>query len=219
MSGFPMTVTKGLFIALEGIDGCGKTTQAAKLVEWIFSSFKQVDALVLTREPSQSKFTKEIHQRLSVKNTDAGSNTKERMLELFVLDRNEHVNKIITPNLNQKAMVICDRYKYSTIAYQSSQGVPLAHVIDENDVFPIPDLTLIFNANVDNCIARMEKSGKEMDKFEKSSFLEKVKGQYLKLPELLPKEKFHVINANQSVEQIHADVVKVVKPLVELMLK
>ncbi len=211
--------TKGLFIAFEGIDGCGKTTQASKLVDWIFSNYKKVDSIVLTREPSQSKFTQEIHTRLSLANADDGSNTKERMLELFVLDREEHVNKIITPNLSQKAIVICDRYKYSTIAYQSAQGIPIAHVIDENDSFPIPDLTLIFNASVENCVSRMEKSGKELDKFEKSAFLEKVRGQYVKLPSLLPKENFHVINANQSLDQIHADVVKVVKPLVELMLK
>lgn len=211
--------TKGLFIALEGIDGCGKSTQASKLVEWIFSNYKQVDSIVLTREPSQSKFTREIYERLSAKNVDEGSNTKERMLELFVLDREEHVNRIIAPNLNQKAVVICDRYKYSTIAYQSAQGIPLAHAIDENDSFPIPDITLIFNVNVETCIARMQQSGKEMDKFEKTSFLEKVREQYIKLPSLLTRENFHVINANQSIEQIYTDVVKAVKPYIEMMLK
>lgn len=203
----------------EGIDGCGKTTQASKLVDWIFSTYKGVDSIVLTREPSQSKFTKEIHERLSVKNADSSSNSKERMLELFVLDREEHVNKIITPNLLQKAVVICDRYKYSTIAYQSAQGVSTSLAIDENDSFPIPDLTLFFNASVENCVARMEKSRKEMDKFEKSAFLEKVRAQYVKLPTLLPKEKFHTINANQPVDVVHADVIKVIQPLIEHALK
>lgn len=211
--------SKGLFIALEGIGGCGKTTQAGKLVEWLFSTYKPMDSIVLTREPSQSKFTHEIYQRLNTSTSDPGSNTKERLLELFVLDREEHVNKIINPNLSQKAVVICDRYKYSTIAYQSAQGVPIAHVIDENDSFPIPDLTIIFNANVESCISRLEKSGKKMDAFENASFLEKVRGQYIKLPSLLSREKFHVINANQSIDLVHADVVKAVKPLVELMLK
>lgn len=210
---------KGLFIVFEGIDGCGKTTQASKLVDWIFSTYKGVDSIVLTREPSQSKFTKEIHERLSVKNADSSSNSKERMLELFVLDREEHVNKIITPNLLQKAVVICDRYKYSTIAYQSAQGVSTSLAIDENDSFPIPDLTLFFNASVENCVARMEKSRKEMDKFEKSAFLEKVRAQYVKLPTLLPKEKFHTINANQPVDVVHADVIKVIQPLIEHALK
>ena len=211
--------SKGLFIAFEGIDGCGKSTQASMLVDWIFSTYKGVDSIVLTREPSQSKFTKEIHDRLSVKNTDASSNSKERMLELFVLDREEHVNKIITPNLLQKAVVICDRYKYSTIAYQSAQGISVSLAIDENDSFPIPDLTLIFNANVDTCVERMQKSRPELDKFEKGAFLEKVRAQYVKLPSLLPKEKFHVINANQPVDVVHADVVKVIQPLIEHVLK
>lgn len=211
--------SKGLFIAFEGIDGSGLTTQASKLVDWIFSTYKKVDTVVLTREPSQSKFTKEIHDRLSVKNADSNAVSKERMLELFVLDREEHVNNTITPALNQKSIVICDRYKYSTIAYQSAQGVPVAHAIDENDSFPIPDITLIFNASIETCISRLQQSGKELDAFEKGVFLEKVRGQYVKLPSLLPKEKFHVINANQSIEQIHADVVKAVKPFVELMVK
>ncbi|MBM3281976.1 MAG: dTMP kinase [Candidatus Diapherotrites archaeon] len=210
---------KGLFIVFEGIDGCGKTTQVSKLVDWIFSTYKKVDSIVLTREPSQSTFTKEIHERLSLKNSNPAAASKERLLELFVLDREEHVDKIITPSLNKNAVVICDRYKYSTIAYQAAQGIPMAHAIDENDSFPIPDMVLIFNATPETCVERMNKSGKEMDAFEKTAFLEKVRANYIKLPALLPKETFHVINANQSIDQIHLDVIKVIRPLVERLVK
>lgn len=210
---------KGLLIAMEGIDGCGKSTQSLNLAETLFSQYKKIDSILLTHEPTHSKFGLEISQRLSESNRDPSSNAKDRMLELYVLDREHHVDTMIAPALAQKAVVICDRYKYSTIAYQSAQGVPIAHAMEENAGFPIPDVTFLFNVSVENAVARLQKSGKQLDKFEKGPFLEKVKEQYLKLPALLPKEKIVVINANASVEQIREDVVRAVKPLLEEILK
>lgn len=210
---------KGLFIAVEGLDGSGKSTQAMKLVEFIFSKYKKIDSILLTHEPTHSKFGAEISQRLSEANRDPSSHSKERMLELFVLDREDHVDTMIAPALSQKAVVICDRYKYSTIAYQSAQGVPIAHAIEENAGFPIPDITLLFNISIENAVARLEKTGKELDKFEKAAFLEKVKDQYLKLPALLAREKIVLINANATVDQVHADVVRAVSPLLDAIIK
>jgi dTMP kinase len=208
---------KGLFIVTEGIDGSGKTTQASLLAQWIFGEYKKVNTLVLTHEPSNTKYTKEIYERLH--SGDPKQTPKDRMLELYVLDREEHVNAIIAPSLAKGMFVICDRYKYSTIAYQSAQGILTSHAISENAGFPIPDLTLFFNVNPETTVERMQKAGKKMDGFEKKEFLEKVKAQYLKLPQLLPNEKILVINANQSVESVHADVCKAVKPLIEQWLK
>jgi dTMP kinase len=210
---------RGLFIVVEGIDGCGKSTQAMMLASWIFSEFKGVDSVTLTHEPTNSKFGKNIYARLQNKSSDESQTAKERMLELYVLDREQHVDTLIAPILAKKGLVICDRYKYSTIAYQSAQGVPMQHTIDENVGFPVPDVTLVFNINPETCVARMEKAGKNLDKFEKIAFLEKVKEQYLRLPTLLPNEKIQIINANQSIEQIHADVAKAVKPLLDAFVK
>ena len=212
-------VGKGLFIVADGIDGCGKSSQALKLADWIFSNYKKIDTIVLTHEPTHSKFGLEIASRLSRSSKDESATSKERLLELFVLDREQHVNDIIAPALEKKCVVICERYKYSTIAYQSAQGVPIAHAIEENGGFPVPDIAFIFNASVENCVSRLEKSGKMLDKFEKSSFLEKVKEQYLKLPALLSKEKIQIINANKSIEMVHDDVIKAIRPLVEEMVK
>lgn len=208
---------KGLFIVTEGIDGSGKTTQASLLAQWIFGNYKRVNTIVLTHEPSNTKYTKEIYERLH--SGDPNQTPKDRMLELYVLDREEHVNEIIAPSLAKGMMVICDRYKYSTIAYQSAQGVMTSHAISENGGFPIPDLTIFFNVNPETTVERMKKMGKPVDVFEKKEFLEKVKAQYLKLPSLLPNEKILVINANQSIEDVHADVTKAVKPLIEQWLK
>lgn len=212
-------MSKGLFIVFEGIDGGGKTTQVNLLLSWIFSTYKGVDSIILTREPANSKFTQEIRERESMKNNDPSSMAKDRMLELFVLDREDHVNRIIAPNLEKKCVVISDRYKHSTIAYQSAQGVPIQFAISENDGFPVPDITLLFNISVEKAMERMEKSGKQMVKWEKAPFLEKVKEQYLKLPGLLPKERIQVINANQTTELIHEDIKRAVKPLLDEVVK
>lgn len=205
---------KGLFIVLEGIDGCGKTTIATKLSEWLFNYSKKIDSVVLTREPCNSKFGKELSERLKKK--ESPEEGKERLLELFVLDREYHVDTVIVPALNGKNIVICDRYKYSNMVYQSVQGIPFQRIVEENVIFPKPDLTLIFNVSSEEAMNRLSSSGKELvDKFEKQDFLEKVRVQYVQLPQLLPKEKFVIINANQSIELVFEDVKKVVKPLVD----
>ena len=165
-------VSKGLFIAFEGMDGSGKTAQAQRLVNWIFSTYKAVDSILLTREPTKSKYGVELSQRL--REMKSFEENKERLMELFILDREQHVDHQLIPMLTQKAVIICDRYKYSTIVYQGAQGIPMARLIDGNAAFPVPDLTLIFNASVDACIQRMQgKPG--MDTFEKKEFLEKIK--------------------------------------------
>lgn len=209
---------KGLFIVLDGIDGCGKSSQATALAEWIFATYKKVPTVILTREPTQSKFGKELRERLA-QSSDDPSAQKERILELFVLDREDHVDNVIAPMLEQGCVVVCDRYKHSTIAYQTAQGVLSSHVIKENHGFPIPDLTLLFNVPVEVSIARMEKEGRKLDKFEKASFLEKVKNEYAQLPQKFTGEKIVFINGNQEKEKVHADVVNQVKPLVEQFLK
>lgn len=210
-------VGKGLFIVTEGIDGSGKTTQASMLARWIFDNHKKVNTIVLTHEPSDTKFTKEIYERLH--SGDVNQTPKERMLELYVLDREEHVDTIIAPALTKGQLVICDRYKYSTIAYQSAQGILTSHAIAENNPFPVPDLVLLFNVNPETTVERMKNAGKRVDVFEKREFLDKVKEQYLKLPGLLPKEKFHVINANQSIELVHEDVKNAVKSMLDEYIK
>ncbi len=209
-------VSKGLFIVCEGMDGCGKTTQAHLLVNWIFSTYKSVDALLLTREPTKSKFGIELSKRLrEMKTVDEN---KERLMELFILDRAHHVDNYIVPMLNQKAVIICDRYKYSTIVYQAVQGIPTARLIEDNADFPAPDVTLIFNTSVENCMQRLNARG-ITDRFENAEFLEKIKLGYAKLPSLFPKDKFVIINGNQSLEQVHKDVQSAIKPLLDAVSK
>jgi len=103
------------FIVFEGIDGSGKTTQMLKTIDLL----KDHKTLFVTKEPSTLKTGKLIKQLLK-KDQDPKANA-EKYVYLYTKDRAEH-NKIILKQLNQRHTVICDRYYYSTIAYQQAQG-------------------------------------------------------------------------------------------------
>ena len=102
----------GTLIAMEGIDGAGKTTQVDLLVEFLRSAGVRV---VRSKEPTDGPWGKKI--RHSAAN---GRMTLEQEIEAFVDDRKEHVQNVIAPALNDGQTVVLDRYFYSTIAYQGS---------------------------------------------------------------------------------------------------
>lgn len=206
-------VSKGLFVVVEGIDGCGKTTQAVKLLEWIFQNYKSADNIILTREQTRSKYGIEISRLLrEMKNVEED---REKLLKLFVLDRQHHVEKVISRMYAENVIILCDRYKYSTIAYQGAQGISVTRLVSDNLPFPVPDLVLIFDVSIENSLLRTGARG-QTDLFDKKKeFLEKVREGYVKMPATFPNENIQFINANQSIEKIHEDVVRVVKPLIE----
>ncbi len=110
---------KGKFIVLDGIDGCGKGTQVKLLANYLFDSNKK-NHVFLTREPYHSEHYEEIRRLLK-----SGLNPRdnaERLTELFVADRKVHV-ALIESLLSQGINVVSDRYKYSTLAYQQTQGI------------------------------------------------------------------------------------------------
>lgn len=210
-------VSKGLFIVCEGMEGTGKSTQSIRLAQWLFDYSKSIDSVVLTREYTNSRFAQEIRRRL--KEMHNPDENRERLMELYVLDREYHVDNMIVPNLAKNAIVVSDRYKHSTICYQGAQGVPTSRLVDENNGFPIPDITIVFNASVDTVMQRLQLRKSDEQIFEHREFLEKVKENYAKLPQILPKEKIVFINANQTPEQAHQDVIKAVKPLVDAIIR
>ena len=103
-----------MLINLEGIDGCGKSTQSQFLMEKFESDNEKT---ILLKEPTNGKYGQMLWNMLSGK-IEA---TTEEILELFVLDRKEHVNKKIKPALDEGKIVLMDRYYYSTMAYQAAE--------------------------------------------------------------------------------------------------
>jgi len=154
-----------LFVTLEGIEGCGKSTQAARLAAHLRS--RGIDVL-LTREPGGTDLTAEIRRLLAdpASRLDA---TAELML--FLADRAQHVATLLRPALDAGTVVVCDRYSDSTMAYQGyGRGHDLAWLeeLDHRASHGLkPDLTLWIDCDVEVGLGRAKRrAGGPGDRFE-----------------------------------------------------
>tara|TARA_Y100000310_G_C20564756_1_gene754905 strand:- start:395 stop:1003 length:609 start_codon:yes stop_codon:yes gene_type:complete len=194
-----------MFIVFEGIDGCGKSTQIWKLADYL-SSKDKYNHILVTREPYKAREIREI-----LKLNESPETKADKLTELFVQDRKEHVQELIKPALEKGIIVISDRYKYSTIAYQSAQGQSTNDLVELHTGFPIPDFVFIVDVDLDKASERMKKDQiRDVEhKFEKNrDFQGKVKENYLKLIDLLPEENIIVLDGNKTIEEIFEDVKK-----------
>ena len=162
-----------MLINLEGIDGCGKSTQSKFLMDKFESSNEEI---ILLKEPTNGKYGQKLWEMLSGK---IEANTEE-ILELFVLDRKEHVTQKIRPALDEGKTVLMDRYYYSTMAYQGAAGIDVNRIRKDNEFAPKPDIVLIFDLPADLAMKRV-RGHSVADVFEKEEYLEKVRKAYLNL--------------------------------------
>ena len=136
----------GKFISFEGIDGCGKSTQAKILSDELTTHGKKV---LLTREPGGSKGAEEIRNLLLTGETDRWS--AETEILLFTAARRDHLERTILPALEIGSTVICDRFSDSTRVYQGVTRGDLRDVVDQLDKTMIPrqpDITtLVYRSN------------------------------------------------------------------------
>lgn len=153
---------ENIFITLEGIDGCGKSTQAKKISEWLEK--RTGKRTVRTAEPYILR-----EFILGGKNFCALSD-----LLLFLADRAEHVNKIILPELRSGHNVICERYNESTSAYQSGgHALEASHVKEIINAckFPEPDIKIFLDINPETAFSRVKERNNINDKFEAEGLL------------------------------------------------
>ncbi len=173
---------KGLFITFEGIEGCGKTTQANYLYKYLLN--KGID-IILTREPGGTELGVNI-RKLILNSTSVYPITE---LFLFLADRNQHVNEIIRPALESGAVVICDRYYHSTYAYQASgRNAGIDTVKKLNDISIeglIPDITFLIDIPVEIGFKRKNNLNLSLDRIEREDFKfhNKIRDAYLKIAE------------------------------------
>ena len=202
------------FIVFEGIDGCGKGTQILNTIDLL----KDYTTLFLTKEPSTLE-TGKLIKRLLKKEKDPKSDAK-KFAELYTKDRKEH-NKIILKQLNQKHTVICDRYYYSTIAYQQAQGYNVKKILKQSKKFLVPDLTIILDIPAKTAMERLKVRGKQKEKFEKLEFLEELRKIYLKMPYYGSKldkfsdrkENIVILDGNQKPEKVFNEIKEELKKL------
>src|SRR3989339_231215 len=141
---------RGVLLALEGVDGCGKSTQAELLAAALRERGLEV---VLTCEPTDSPLGQQIREYFE--GPDRYLSPKEE-LNLFMADRREHVAEIIDPALAEGKIVITDRYYYSSVAYQGALGLDPDRILAQNEILAVrPDLAVILTLPVAQALARL----------------------------------------------------------------
>ena len=162
---------EGLFITIEGIDGSGKTTLATNLVELLS---RKGYPTIQTQEPTKGRIGRLLRTYLKESKIPSGVDAL-----LFAADRVEHWNNLIFPSLAQGKIVISDRHKLSSLAYQSTQGLDMDWILKINSLVPDPHLIIYLEIPIDIAIARINKKS-NLEKFEVKAELEKVQRNYKK---------------------------------------
>ena len=188
-----------MLIDLEGIDGCGKSTQS----KFLMKKFEENnEKTIILKEPTSGKYGKKLWEMLSGKREA----TTEQILDLFVMDRKEHVDDKINPALKEGKIVLMDRYYYSTMAYQAAAGIDVNRIRKDNEFAPKPDIVLIFDLPADLAMKRV-KGHSVADVFEKEEHLEKVREAYLNLR---GDPLVRIIDSTRTPEEIFKEVWKLV---------
>ncbi len=209
----------GLFITFEGLEGCGKTTQAKMLFDFLIK--KRIPS-IYTKEPGGTKIGDKIRKILLDQKND-GMDYKTEML-LFLASRAENVRLIILPALEEGKVVISDRFYDSTTAYQGyGRGIDLKIIKHLNNLVvgkAIPDLTFILDIDPYEGLKRSASFGNSREmRFEEEFinkkiiggklFLERVRHGYYQLSHE-EKGRIKIVDANRSKEDIFEEIVKIV---------
>ncbi len=194
---------KGLFICVEGLDGCGKTTQTKLLVR----KLRKIgwDA-VYTAEPSRGKIGQFIKKYCL-----HGEKRTFPIVEalLFAADRFEHVEREVIPALNEGKIVVSDRYVYSSLAYQGATGLDLKWIEMINEHAIRPDLAIFVDVEPEAVIKRLKPKKSVMENLETQR---KVREVYVKFVE---KGELVRIDGNKSKKEVADDILKVVLRFLE----
>jgi dTMP kinase len=189
----------GRFVVFEGVEGCGKTTQLARLQDWlqtngfIEAGQKQgiLSSLVVTREPGGTILGQEIRRLLLHHAVDDEPMQFRTELLLYAADRAQHVEGFLKPHLNQGALILCDRYTDSTIAYQGyGRGLDRALIDQLNHLATqglTSDLTLWLDVDVEIGLARAQRRGRS-DRMEQAqlAFHRRVQQGFVELAQQYP---------------------------------
>ena len=197
---------KGILIVIDGIDGSGKSEIVKMLHNYLFSNKKY--RILTTREPTNGIYGNKIREMLRKEKNPKSNSGK--FMELFIKDRNQHLKNTICPFLEKSSehelnIVLCDRYYYSTIAFQSAQGININSLIKKNQKFRKPDIAFILDIEPSIALKRIEY--REKEKFEQLEFMEKIRRNFLKLPKLL-NDNIMIIDASKPLKKVVKSIIK-----------
>ena len=206
------SISSGKFITVEGIDGCGKTTQAEFIVDGLAEAGLPAK---LVREPGGDPISESI-RKLLLHAEESMSDRAEALL--MIASRAQLTDKVILPQIINGSWVVADRYADSTLAYQGGGRGLSVQSLDSINQFGTytlkPDLTFFIDISIDVANSRMRV---ERDRIEKegNEFQQRVREQYLKLHEDEP-HRFVLINGEQSIEDVRNEIWTHLKEKLEL---
>ncbi len=195
---------KGIFIVIEGIDGCGKSTQLKHLSKWLPISGLMPNGakLITTREPGGTKLGNCI-RKLLLEDFKADSPEPLAELLLYAADRAQHVSQVILPAINNGDWVISDRFSSSTMAYQGFGRNLNKNIITKLEEIATkgikPNITLLLDISITESIKRRKNKSQDRIESEGASFLERVSYGF----SLLAKDKKWIkVSSNQKEELV-----------------
>ena len=206
------SISSGKFITVEGIDGCGKTTQAEFIVDGLVDAGLSAK---LVREPGGDPISESI-RKLLLHAEESMSDRAEALL--MIASRAQLTDKVILPQIINGTWVVADRYADSTLAYQGGGRGLSVQSLDSINQFGTytlkPDLTFFIDISIDVANSRMRV---ERDRIEKegNEFQQRVREQYFKLHESDP-NRFILINGEQSVDDVRKEIWTHIKENFEL---
>ena len=189
---------RGVFICIEGIDASGKTTQARLLVK---SLRRRGFDVVYTTEPSPCEVGRFIRRNVL---------QRERRVPivmealLFAVDRVEHVENIIKPALEKGKIVVCDRYVYSSLAYQGAAGLDQIWIEQINRFALTPDLSIFIDVPPEVVLKRMKRKKSVMETLRNQR---KVRRIYM---DMVEKNRLVLVDGNRTIEQVAKDILNLV---------
>ncbi|MDG1268447.1 MAG: dTMP kinase [Candidatus Marinimicrobia bacterium] len=196
------STSSGKFITFEGVDGCGKSTQAEKLVEKLF----EIDISAVTvREPGGDPISESI-RKLLLHAEESMSDRAEALL--MISSRAQLTDKVILPHIINGKWVVADRYADSTLAYQGGGRGLSVNALDEINNFGTytlkPDITFLIDVPIEKADERMSVSRDRIEK-EGLNFQQRVRDQYLTIHAKDP-DRVVLINGEQSIDKVFEDV-------------
>lgn len=206
---------KGFMIVCDGSNGAGKTTVIAAIVEYLKKHDFEV---VLTREPGGTPIGEKIREVILDPSTPEMCNLAELML--FGAARAQHIQEKIIPALADGKVVVSDRFDAATFSFQHyARGIDLNVITQINDLALSgfsADMNVILDLDPVIGLERVKQRGEGLDRMEdeKMDFLHRARNGYLTQAQQQP-EKFAVIDASQTKEQVSDQVLKVVQALIE----
>ena len=196
-------MNRGRFIVFEGGDGSGKSTALEKIYDFLIKS--GIDC-IKTREPGGIKISEDIRNII----LDTNNINMDRKTEalLYAAARRQHLVERVIPELDKGKIVLCDRFIYSSLAYQGyARGIPVEEIFEINK-FAIgeymPDLNIFFDISPEVALSRISKNAdREVNRLdlEKIDFHNRVREGYYKLIDK-NRDEFQIVNAEKSIDEV-----------------